>query len=148
MRKVNEVSSLTGLSRRTLQYYDDEGLVPVMRSESNHRLYDEAALDKIWGIMICRELGLDLSTIGEMAAAPTARRREMLGTLRTMLEAQMHRLDEMILLLERVMQDGLPPRPPEEKRGGRTYVEWVAAWKNEVLEASSAPSSASGQRRP
>ena len=41
MKKTNEVSKLAGVSRRTLQYYDDEGILVVKRSQNNHRLYDE-----------------------------------------------------------------------------------------------------------
>ena len=43
MKKVNEVSQLAGVSKRTLQFYDDEELLPAERSEGNYRLYDDAA---------------------------------------------------------------------------------------------------------
>ncbi len=33
MKKVNEVSRLAGVSKRTLQFYDDEGLLPAQRSK-------------------------------------------------------------------------------------------------------------------
>ena len=46
MKKVNEVSRLAGVSKRTLQFYDDEGLLPAQRSKDNYRLYDDAALDR------------------------------------------------------------------------------------------------------
>ncbi|MBM6852605.1 MerR family transcriptional regulator [Mediterraneibacter glycyrrhizinilyticus] len=39
MKKTNEVSKLVGVSRRTLQYYDDEGLLKVEKSSNNHRIY-------------------------------------------------------------------------------------------------------------
>ena len=41
VRKVEEVSRLSGISKRTLQYYDDEGLLRAKRSKENYRLYDE-----------------------------------------------------------------------------------------------------------
>lgn len=47
MKRVEEVCLLSGVSRRTLQYYDDEGILPVKRSEENYRLYDEAALERL-----------------------------------------------------------------------------------------------------
>ena len=40
MSKISEVSKRTGLSKRTLQYYDDEGLLHVSRSPDNDRMYD------------------------------------------------------------------------------------------------------------
>ena len=46
MKTVNEVSKLTGVSIRTLQYYDQIGLLkPAEYTESGYRLYDDAALD-------------------------------------------------------------------------------------------------------
>ena len=44
MRTVNEVSKLTGVSIRTLQYYDKIGLLkPTEYTESGYRLYDDTA---------------------------------------------------------------------------------------------------------
>ena len=45
MMTVKEVSRLTGVSVRTLQYYDRIGLLhPAGYTESGYRLYDDAAL--------------------------------------------------------------------------------------------------------
>jgi hypothetical protein len=47
MMTVNEVSKLTGVSIRTLQYYDKIGLLhPAEYTEAGYRLYDDAALVK------------------------------------------------------------------------------------------------------
>ncbi len=48
MKKINEVSRLVGVSRRTLQYYDDEGILLSERTPNNHRVYDQYALERIW----------------------------------------------------------------------------------------------------
>ena len=52
VRKVEEVSRLSGVSKRTLQYYDDEGILPAKRSKENNRLYDELAMEKLWEILL------------------------------------------------------------------------------------------------
>ena len=44
MKRIEEVCRLSGVSRRTLQYYDNEGILSVKRSEENYRLYDETAI--------------------------------------------------------------------------------------------------------
>lgn len=54
MKKVNEVSRLAGVSKRTLQFYDDEGLLPAQRSKDNYRLYDDATLERLWEILVYR----------------------------------------------------------------------------------------------
>ncbi|MGN0341876.1 MAG: MerR family transcriptional regulator [Roseburia sp.] len=48
MMTVNEVSKLTGVSIRTLQYYDTIGLLkPSEYTESGYRLYDDTALERL-----------------------------------------------------------------------------------------------------
>ena len=47
MKKINEVSQLAGVSKRTLQYYDDQEVFVVKRTDNNHRLYDEQALQNV-----------------------------------------------------------------------------------------------------
>ena len=45
MKTVHEISDLTGLSIRTLQYYDNIGLLkPSQYSASGYRLYDDDSL--------------------------------------------------------------------------------------------------------
>ena len=48
MMRVNEVSKLTGVSIRTLQYYDKIGLLhPNGYTEAGYRLYDDTALERL-----------------------------------------------------------------------------------------------------
>lgn len=47
-KKIDEVSKLSGVSKRTLQYYDDEGILPVKRSKNNYRLYDDETMERLW----------------------------------------------------------------------------------------------------
>ena len=64
MMTVNEVSKLTGVSIRTLQYYDNIGLLrPTGHTESGYRLYDDTALEKMQQILLFRELEFPLKDI-------------------------------------------------------------------------------------
>lgn len=57
MMIVNEVSRLTGVSIRTLQYYDKIGLLPPADyTEVGYRLYDDETLQKLQIILLFREL--------------------------------------------------------------------------------------------
>ena len=59
MMTVNEVSRLTGVSIRTLQYYDKMGLLkPTEHAAAGYRLYDNRALEKLQQILLFRELVL------------------------------------------------------------------------------------------
>ena len=78
MKKVNEVSRLAGVSKRTLQYYDDEGLVLAERSKDNYRLYDEAALEKVWQILIYKEMEFKLKEIKHLLTLSDSERKTYL----------------------------------------------------------------------
>ena len=62
-KKIEEVSKLSGVSKRTLQYYDDEGILPVKRSKNNYRLYDDETMERLWEILWYKEMGFDLKEI-------------------------------------------------------------------------------------
>ena len=67
MRTVNEVSKLTGVSIRTLHYYDEIGLLsPTSITEAGYRLYDDTALERLQHIMLFRELQFPLKDIKEI----------------------------------------------------------------------------------
>lgn len=61
--KISEASKIAGVSKRTLQYYDDEGLLSVKRMENNHRDYDLESLQIIWKILNLKEIGFELEEI-------------------------------------------------------------------------------------
>ena len=71
MMTVNEVSKRTGVSIRTLQYYDKIGLLrPAGRTEAGYRLYDDAALKRMQSILLFRELQFPLKDIKRILDAP------------------------------------------------------------------------------
>lgn len=64
MRTVKQVSELTGISIRTLHYYDEIGLFkPSEVTESGYRLYDDNALQTLQQILFFRELDFPLEDI-------------------------------------------------------------------------------------
>ena len=72
MMTVNEVSKLTGVSIRTLQYYDRIGLLnPAGRTEAGYRLYDDAALERLQQILLFRELEFPLKDIRKILQSPS-----------------------------------------------------------------------------
>ena len=48
MKTVKEVSEITGVSIRTLRYYDEIGLLkPTALTKAGYRMYDNKALEKL-----------------------------------------------------------------------------------------------------
>ncbi|WP_411552552.1 MerR family transcriptional regulator [Paenibacillus lautus] len=62
--KVGDLAKLTGLTVRTLRFYDQIGLFsPSGQTESGHRLYNELDLSRLHQILSLKELGLSLEEI-------------------------------------------------------------------------------------
>ena len=103
MKKIKEVSRITGLSKRTLQYYDDLGLVKAERTKENYRLYSEEDLKRLWEILVYKEMGFQLDEIAEMldGDAPVVRQRleNRLRAIKTEMDelARVHRLTAKVL---------------------------------------------------
>ncbi len=71
MMTVHEVSKLSGVSIRTLQYYDSIGLLkPSDYTESGYRLYDDIALERLQMILLFKELEFPLKEIGKILDSP------------------------------------------------------------------------------
>ena len=69
---VHEVSSLTGVSIRTLQYYDRIGLLrPAGYTDAGYRLYDDAVLETLQQILLFRELEFPLKDIQRIIQSPS-----------------------------------------------------------------------------
>ena len=117
---------MSGITRRTLQYYDDEGILPVSRTKENYRLYDENALRKLWEILIYREIGLSIEQIRQILETDRKAQAKIL-------EKQIHStsesstmLAEKIRFAEKVMEHGMPAFDDEElKKTGMTYLEYI-----------------------
>lgn len=67
---IDEVSKLTGLSKRALRFYEEKGLVSSRRNESNYRYYDSKDLDRIQSILFLTAFDIELSTIKEILDDP------------------------------------------------------------------------------
>ena len=79
MMTVNEVSKLTGVNIRTLQYYDIIGLLkPIEYTESGYRLYDDTSLERLQQILLFKELEFPLKEIKKIIDAPNFDRNKAL----------------------------------------------------------------------
>lgn len=105
MRTVKEVSQLTGISIRTLRYYDEIGLLkPARISENKYRLYDDKDLEKLQEIMFFKEMEIPLETIKKLLENPKLDRKEILLFQKKLLERKRNRLNGIIELIEDVRE--------------------------------------------
>ena len=97
MRTVHEVSELTGVSIRTLQYYDKIGLLhPTAYTESGYRLYDDAALEILQQILLFRELEFPLKDIKEIISSPGFDRSKALEQQIRLLQMKKEHIENLI----------------------------------------------------
>ena len=64
--RINEVAKLTGVSARTLQYYDEIGLLIPEKLDNGYRDYSDENLDKLQKILFYRFLKFKLNDIKEL----------------------------------------------------------------------------------
>jgi DNA-binding transcriptional MerR regulator/uncharacterized glyoxalase superfamily protein PhnB len=67
---VGELATATGLTVRTLHYYEEIGLLVAGRTEAGHRVYDDADVERLYRICLLRRLGLPLDEIGRALDHP------------------------------------------------------------------------------
>lgn len=108
MMTVNEVSKLTGVSIRTLQYYDKIGLLhPAKYTESGYRQYDDRALEKLQQILLFRELEFPLKDIKAIMDNPNFDRSKALEQQITLLTLKKEHLENLIDLARGIKAIGV-----------------------------------------
>ena len=108
MKTVNEVSKLTGVSIRTLQYYDYIGLLkPAEYTESGYRLYDDAALEKLQQILLFKELEFPLKDIKEIISRSDFDKTKALDQQIELLELRKEHIDNLLKLCKSLKKRGV-----------------------------------------
>lgn len=105
MRTVKEISDLTGISVRTLHYYDEIGLLkPTDKSEAGYRLYDDKALETLQQILFFREFDIPLKEIKAVMDNPALEKNQILQMQRKMLVAKKERMERLISSIDDILK--------------------------------------------
>ena len=103
--KINEVARLTGVTVRTLHYYDEIGLLkPTEVTETGYRLYDDNALAKLQQILFFRELDFPLNEIMKIISSPVFDKKRALENHRKLLVKKHERLENLISLVDNIIK--------------------------------------------
>ena len=88
--RVGELARSTGLTVRTLHYYDEIGLVsPSLRSGGGHRVYTDSDVERLYRVCMLRRLGLPLAQITDALDAEP-------GTVSAILAAHLDEIDRRL----------------------------------------------------
>ena len=105
MRTVKQVSELTGISVRTLHYYDEIGLFkPSKVTEAGYRMYDDSALQVLQQILFFRELDFPLKDIRAIMLNPAYDKNNAFATQRKLIQAKRDRLNDLLYLLDKLIK--------------------------------------------
>lgn len=105
MMTVKEISELTGISARTLHYYDEIGLfTPTQKSEAGYRLYDDKALETLQQILFFREFDIPLKEIKAIMENPALDKNQILQMQKKMLVAKKERMERLIASIDDILK--------------------------------------------
>lgn len=103
--KVKELAKFSGVTVRTLHYYDEIGLlIPENISAAGYRLYTESDIEKLQQILFFRELDFSLQEIKSIIDRTDYERASVLKLHRDMLVARKERLENLIETVENTIE--------------------------------------------
>ncbi len=108
MMKINEVSKLSGVSIRTLQYYDSIGLLkPAGYTDADYRLYDDAAIERLQMILLFKELEFPLKDIKKIIDSPSFDKKKAVEQQIELLTLKREHIDNLLNLARGIKEIGV-----------------------------------------
>ena len=105
---VHEVAKLTGITARTLHYYDEIGILkPARLTEAGYRMYDDTALSRLQSILLFRELEFPLKEIKAILDSPDFDASEAISQQIKLLELKCKHIEELITFAREIQNKGV-----------------------------------------
>jgi DNA-binding transcriptional MerR regulator len=102
---VNKLAHISGVSIRTLRFYDEIGLLkPAYYGDNNYRYYEEEQLLMLQQILFYRELGVALGEIQRVINSDNFSKIETLASHRQALTGDIERKQQLIETIDRTIQ--------------------------------------------
>lgn len=101
---VNKLAKLSGISVRTLHFYDEIGLLkPAYYGENNYRYYEEAQLLMLQQILFFRELGFQLKDIQGIISSSDFNKIETLESHKKILKKNLNQTQQLIKTIDKTI---------------------------------------------
>ena len=103
--KISDVAKLTGVTVRTLHYYDEIGLLkPSEVTQAGYRVYNDTDLEVLQQILFFRELDFSLEDIRKIMQNPAYEKESALRKQKELLMQKRSRLDSLISLVDKTLK--------------------------------------------
>ena len=101
---VKNLAQLSGVSTRTLRFYDEIGLlIPAFYGENKYRYYNEDQLLMLQQILFFRELGFPLNDIQRILSSNDFDKIESLQTHKSILQSGLERTETLIKTIDKTI---------------------------------------------
>lgn len=105
MKTVNEIAKLTGISKRTIRYYDQIGLLtPAEINESRYRLYDDESLKTLRQILFFKELDFSLKDIKSIINSENFNEKIALEKHKKLLLLKIDNLNNIVNIINKILK--------------------------------------------
>lgn len=100
---IKEFADFTGVSVRTLHYYDEIGLLKPadIDKDNGYRYYDKESAERMFEIMFLRELDFSLKSIKDILSSPDYNKKEAFRKQKNLLTLKKQRLERLIEALDK-----------------------------------------------
>lgn len=111
MLSTNQASKVIGISKRSLQYYDDLQLIHVPRDANNNRLFDKETMERIWKILWYKELGFTLQEIKDLIQMDESSRIVEINKKFVILQEAIKEQERNLNILIFILENDIPTLP-------------------------------------
>ena len=127
---IKEFAEFTGVSVRTLHYYDEIGLLKpsFVDRTTGYRYYDENSLLRMQGILFYRELDFSLKSIGKILSSPDYDTGKSLEEQKILLTLKKERLERLISSIDDAMKGANVMRAFDNSEFEKHKVEAQEKW--------------------
>jgi DNA-binding transcriptional MerR regulator len=101
---VNKLAKLSGVSARTLRFYDEIDLLkPAFYGDNQYRYYEEEQLLMLQQILFFRELGVPLGDIQKIISSNDFNKIEALNTHKSILQSSLEKTETLIKTIDKTI---------------------------------------------
>lgn len=102
---LKDIMKITGVTKRTLHYYDEIALLKVKKNESNHRIYSQKDLVKLQKIMLLKNMDMSIKDISKIINKNDSELKLVLQNQKEILKRKIESLENTKSAVEKYIKD-------------------------------------------